>query len=291
MVIMLNIVQRRNRNMKYNVGDKVRIKSLDWYNENKDEYGYVRLGDYLFTPDLAKYCGEEFTISHTTQFTLPTYVMIGNGHEWSDEMIEGLVEEYDDFEKMYTESEKRYEEKYSDGEYCHEQSFKWGFQEGCDYAHENEKLEINLKNGYQFVDENGNVINATKIVLEKKKKEYPKTYEECRDYIESCYDEPFCADLIATGYKSKLIESFARLLICRDAYWKIAGEEMGLGKPWNPDWENIESTKYVICGYREEIRKDISYYIHFILAFPTEEMRDAFYENFKELIEICKELL
>ena len=26
-------------------------------------------------------------------------------------------------------------------------------------------------------------------------------------------------------------------------------------------------------------------------AFPTEEMRDAFYENFKDLIEQCKELL
>ena len=36
-----------------------------------------------------------------------------------------------------------------------------------------------LPEGYQFVDENGNVINATKIVLEKKKREYPKTYEEC----------------------------------------------------------------------------------------------------------------
>jgi hypothetical protein len=28
-----------------------------------------------------------------------------------------------------------------------------------------------------------------------------------------------------------------------------------------------------------------------ILAFPTEEMRDTFYENFKDLIEQCKELL
>lgn len=28
-----------------------------------------------------------------------------------------------------------------------------------------------------------------------------------------------------------------------------------------------------------------------ILDFPTKEMRDTFYENFKELIEECKELL
>jgi hypothetical protein len=28
-----------------------------------------------------------------------------------------------------------------------------------------------------------------------------------------------------------------------------------------------------------------------ILVFPTEEMRDAFYENFKDLIEKCKKFL
>ena len=39
--------------------------------------------------------------------------------------------------------------------------------------------EIKLPEGYIFKDENGNIINATKIVLEKKEKEYPKTYEEC----------------------------------------------------------------------------------------------------------------
>ena len=32
-----------------------------------------------------------------------------------------------------------------------------------------------IPNGYEIKDENGNVINATKIVLEKNKKESPKT--------------------------------------------------------------------------------------------------------------------
>lgn len=31
--------------MKYKVGDKVRIKSLDWYNKNKNKYGDV---DHMF---------------------------------------------------------------------------------------------------------------------------------------------------------------------------------------------------------------------------------------------------
>ena len=79
--------------MKYKVGDRVKIKSLDWYNENKDEYGYVRCIDFLFTPEHSKYCGCEFTISHITEFQIPSYVMENNGHEWTDEMIEGLVEE------------------------------------------------------------------------------------------------------------------------------------------------------------------------------------------------------
>ena len=49
-----------------------------------------------------------------------------------------------------------------------------------------EKLEITLKDGYQFKDENGNVLNATKIVLEKKKKE--PTYRPFKDKDE-CWAE------------------------------------------------------------------------------------------------------
>lgn len=39
-----------------------------------------------------------------------------------------------DFETMYNESERIYNEEYSTGEYCHEQSFKWGFQEGFQFS-------------------------------------------------------------------------------------------------------------------------------------------------------------
>ena len=155
-----------------------------------------------------------------------------------------------------------------------------------------------LPKDYVLKDENGNVINATKIVLEKKKKEYPKTYEEC------CYVLGFeNTELVfEDDYRNinppkeqwkrlGLINQFNKLLICRDAYWKIAGDEMGLGKPWEPYWNNDSQFKYIITCCRDNVNKDTYTARNCILAFPTKEMRDAFYENFKELIEQCKELL
>jgi hypothetical protein len=92
-------------------------------------------------------------------------------------------------------------------------------------------------------------------------------------------------------YSNKtLLNNLNKLKICRDAYWKIAGEQMGLDKPWEPDW-NDESQKYCIRMDRNKIVNCSSSFNNRILAFPTEEMRDVFYENFKKEIEECKELL
>ena len=117
-----------------------------------------------------------------------------------------------------------------------------------------------------------------------KKPRYPKTYKECCDVLGTLDND-------AQGYEADLIISFQELLIARDAYWKIAGEEMGLDKPWEPDWKNKENTKYCITTINRQIKTITTDVFNYFLAFPTEEMRDAFYENFKDLIERCKELL
>jgi hypothetical protein len=92
-------------------------------------------------------------------------------------------------------------------------------------------------------------------------------------------------------YERHLIVNLQRLLICRDAYWKVAGEQMGLGKPWEPDWLNTEQDKFVLYTHNNVICLNRFVLGHNVLAFPTAEMRDAFLENFKDLIELCKELL
>ena len=151
--------------------------------------------------------------------------------------------------------------------------------------------------GYIFKDENGNVINATKIVLEKKKKEYPKTYEECCyvtgfENTEMVFEDDY-RDIKPPKEQWKrlsLMNQFNKLLICRDAYWKIAGEEMGLGKPWSPTDSDYITGRYCIFVHRGNILCDTPAQ-DCVLTFPTEEMRDAFKENFDPDIEICKEFL
>ena len=135
--------------------------------------------------------------------------------------------------------------------------------------------------GYEFRDGDGNLIAVDKIVLAKKSVRYPSTPKECCEILNT--EETYMG---IGGYKGKLLEKFQRLLICRDAYWKIAGEEMGLGKSWEPDWKNLSTNHEFIV-----IKKGCFKYSSRLLVFPTAEMRDAFYEAFKKLIEECKELL
>ncbi len=153
-----------------------------------------------------------------------------------------------------------------------------------------ERVEIIRNDDYIFKDENGNVINVTKIVLEKKKKEYPKTYEESLKVLGYDDRETYC--IFHTMADERLFEALYRLKVCRDAYWKLYGKEMGLGKPWEPDYTDPDQDKYAIANFMGNIEKsrwDYGYLITF--AFPTEEMRDAFKKNFDPDIEICKELL
>ena len=143
-----------------------------------------------------------------------------------------------------------------------------------------------LPDGYEFQDKEGNVINTDIIKLVKKQPQYPKTYKECCDVLGI---NTMAND--AQGYKGDLIIRFQELIIARDAYWKIAGEQMGLGKPWEPDWENGNEYKYGLFRLKNIIYKNATCITPKLFIFPTAEMRDIFFENFKKELEECKELL
>lgn len=61
-------------------------------------------------------------------------------------------------------------------------------------------------------------------------------------------------------------------------------------KGWKPDWEN-DSFKFIIEGHANKVSISNSTYVHRLLAFPTEEMRDEFLNTFKDLLEEAKPFL
>lgn len=131
-----------------------------------------------------------------------------------------------------------------------------------------DKFELKIKNG--------------KYYAVRKKPQYPKTYGECSGVINKiARNLNECKD--SETYMPELMYAYQKLRICRDAYWKIAGD-------WKPDWNNI-SDKHCIYVVSGEIWLKECQTRQCTLAFPTAEMRDTFYENFKDLIEQCKDLL
>lgn len=143
-----------------------------------------------------------------------------------------------------------------------------------------DEVELNL-DGYEVEIRDG------KTYAVKKKPVYPQNYKECCSVLgfNSAYD----LNNIATHdviYDYKL-QNFYRLFICLNVYWKIAGEQMGLGKSWEPTSDTvygIARTCNLICTSNRSGNSQL-------LEFPTEEIRDVFCENFKDLIESCKTLL
>lgn len=122
---------------------------------------------------------------------------------------------------------------------------------------------------------------AIRTHLMEKKKEYPKTYQECCKVLHYAYEQ----GITMRGVTEKEEELFRRLIVlkrCRDAYWKIAGEEFNLD----------EAIYYIYTDeYGYIITSDDLRGRNCILGFPTAEMRDAFKENFDPDIEFCKEFL
>ena len=80
--------------MKYKLGDKVRIKSIGWYNANKDNDGDVPLiishnSQYNFIRKMANFCGMVVTVKKVNEKSGYYDIEEDNRfYYWTDEMIE-----------------------------------------------------------------------------------------------------------------------------------------------------------------------------------------------------------
>ena len=308
-------------NMKYKVGDKVRIKSLDWYNKNKDSNGNVVFSSIVshfcwrenvrtvFTKDMTRFCGKVVTIE--TVWSVNYSIVEGTNIDYfTDGMIECLVEEKTKPETKFKVGDKIISDVFSTKD---DKGWKVIDVERTGYkliSVNNPSLicDMDFKNEhyYKLVEEETlidltvkgeeikerieiaipegyeYVIESGKIIFTKKKPKYPKTFEECVSVL-----------MLKGGNRMplELMNTFRKLIDARNSYWTIYGIENGLGKPWEPDWRGKRYVIYrnqddIIGGYREAGCVE-----HHIFEFPTKEMRDAFRENFGSDIEFCKEFL
>ena len=75
--------------MKYKVGDKVKIKSLSWYNKNRNEYSSVVQNGISFTYSMSEYCGKIATIASIESDNEHYIIDIDGGEwDWYDYMLE-----------------------------------------------------------------------------------------------------------------------------------------------------------------------------------------------------------
>ena len=79
--------------MEYKIGDKVRIKSFDWYIQNKDEDGFVHCGDKVFDDYMSVFCGSIVTIGEIFHIGYDIEEDM-QCRTWNEDMFEGLVERH-----------------------------------------------------------------------------------------------------------------------------------------------------------------------------------------------------
>ena len=72
--------------MKYKVGDKVRVKSLEWYSDSYNNCG-IKINGVLFDPDMCKYCGQTGIITVKSKGYYKLSIDSGDWF-WYDWMLE-----------------------------------------------------------------------------------------------------------------------------------------------------------------------------------------------------------
>lgn len=154
------------------------------------------------------------------------------------------------------------------------------------------EMKIQAPEGYEIDRENSTFEN---IIFRKAERKLPKKWEDLENvngyYADSwgdvrCYYGVNTPDhtnknIFPTKEEAEACLALAQLCQLRDRY----------NEGWKPHWEDYNETKYCIefCQGRIETIDRVN--CHKILTFKTEDLRDKFLENFKDLIETAKPLL
>ena len=162
---------------------------------------------------------------------------------------------------------------------------------------ENKEIMVVPPEGYEIDKENSTFECIKFKPIEDK---LPRTWEEyCKTHpvVKKEYfvtGTSVCSNTVPNRFRDAMLDknllpsrelveailALCQLIQLRDCY----------NDGWEPDW-TTGSIKYIIAPSRNRVIRYHAWVDNKILAFKTEEIRDQFFENFKDLIEIAKPLL
>lgn len=156
---------------------------------------------------------------------------------------------------------------------------------------ETKEMKIQVPEGYEIDKEKS---TFEKIVFKKVENELPKSWEdlgvirgfyvnahsEARDF-ECCTNKDSNKNTFPTKKEAEACLALAQLCQLRDRY----------NDGWKPNWKDDNQFKWCIDFFQDVVRKTAILFVRRTLTFKTEELRDKFLENFRDLIETAKPLL
>ena len=239
--------------MKYNIGDKVKVKSLDWYNKNKDDCGYIFSCGIYFIPKMSIFCGCVMTINAIDNISDNViYHVEENSSIWTEDMFEGLA--------YYKENMENIEITLNDKNYI---------------------IDVEKAKELGVLKEKDSRCKSWDEFREKYKNKQGFCYNDVYRVV-GTIEKPIMTSEQLTETEAIAIITFSKLL-------KLRRDWIG---DWKPDWSKSEcKLKYCIVVKDNSIIINSFYLIQHTFSFPTKEMAKEFLECFRNLFEQCKNLI
>jgi hypothetical protein len=154
------------------------------------------------------------------------------------------------------------------------------------------EINISIPEGYE-IDKDKSTF--TKIVFKKIENKLPMSFDHIiiPEYyiisngvvIKSSYENirgnATTGNIYPTKEYAEAFLALAKLIWLRDAW----------NEGWMPDYNNEKQGKYAIVCYNKVLSTDTCYGTNTVMCFKTNIIRDNFFVQFKNLLEIAKPLL
>jgi hypothetical protein len=263
--------------LKFKVGDKVRVKSLEWYNGNKNQRGVVTndIPNYVnFTAEMSRLCGKIMQVEEMRDYY---YIMNESIFSWQDWMLEDEVVE-DTKNRVLTKEQAQ--DVLRCTKYCLKNENenanlqKKLFEIGCQWISRCKTVQ-HTENKYLFVSENLNITTTTsrEIFISSKNSEL-KVNEVLNIQIQDTKieaKEMEAKEMEAIETKEmtkeqvfKYLSSTKILCTSTDETQKVQEKLFELGIGWKYNDKNVRKDKYLLFINKQgaiDYCLDIEYWI------------------------------